>query len=60
MQRYTVQWQTSIGIGATFYKGSELVYAESADTAASVAQMQVWRRAFRDWPLTHIVIISVS
>jgi hypothetical protein len=60
MNRYEVKWQTSIGMGATFYQGGEIVAAESAEEAEALVQFNVWRRAFQDWPKSHVVITKVT
>lgn len=60
LDQYKVFWETSIGIGATFYEGIERVYAESEEQAAQDARVSVWRRGFRDWPITHIVVLYVE
>lgn len=60
MNRYTVQWETKIGPGSTYYQGKETVYAEDEDNASAIVQHNVWRRAFQDCSKGHIVIVKVE
>jgi len=60
MNRYEVKWETSIGMGATFYQGKETLCADSDEAAEAIAQFNVWRRAFRDWPKSHVIVTSVK
>lgn len=57
---YRVHWQTQRGPGITFYRGAETVRADDEETARETAQRSVWRRAFRDFPLSHIEIICIE
>ena len=58
--QYVVHWQTSIGPAATFYKGKETVWAENEDAATNLARFNVWRRAFPDYGMRHIVVTQVE
>ena len=57
---YKVWWHTQIAIGSTFYEGREIVQAEDEAEAADRAQFGIWRRAFQDYSLSHIVITRVE
>ena len=58
--KYYVWWHTKVGIGATYYSGTETVNAEDEDSSQERAQRNVWRRMFRDWPMSHIVVTDVT
>lgn len=60
LTKFVVHWQTQIGPGSTFYKGKESVWAENSDAAQSLAKFNVWRRAFPEYGMRHIVITQVE
>jgi hypothetical protein len=59
-RKWDVEWATQIGPGATFYSGTETVWAEDKEQAAERAQREVHRRAFRDFNQGHIRIKTVK
>ena len=58
--KYIVNWQTSIGVGCTFYNGKEKVEADNPEDAAIFAQQRVWERGFRDFSKSHIKINNIE
>lgn len=60
MNTWYVTWHTSVGMGATYYQGTEKVQADDYDEALELAQRNVWRRAFRDWGMNHIIVTGAS
>lgn len=57
--KYIIEWHTRPGIGATYYDGKTTVWAEDDEDARNRAQREI-HRTFGEYPLSHIVITSVS
>lgn len=60
-RKYKVYWNTRPGVGSTYYRGEEIVYAGSEEGARKTAQHRVWTRAFKGThSQDHIVIRHVE